>query len=67
MKHILLFEENRTGATIAIGPFFSQDAAAAWRERRESELDGTFVGSAPLFTLRGARDANPYPAQGSEK
>lgn len=58
MRHILLFEEAKTGATIAIGPFTSQGTAADWREKNEPRLDGVFIGSAPTFATAAALAAN---------
>ena len=57
MRHILLFEEAKTGATIAIGPFTNEDSAAAWREKHEPDMYGDFIGCVPAFaTARALAD-----------
>lgn len=57
MRCILLFEEAKTGATIAIGPFIHEDSANEWREKYEPEMDGDFIGLVPAFrTSRALAD-----------
>jgi hypothetical protein len=57
VRHILLFEETKTGATIAIGPFTNEDTARAWREKHEPVMNGDFIGQVPAFaTARALAD-----------